>query len=111
ARELGMDARRARLEESQAAAAVGQILLAHAYQETLRGFGIRTAQVLLTLDDSESRKRYLNASRTLLTLLRNGVVPVVNENDTVATQELRYGDNDRLAARVAQMVSAECLVI
>jgi glutamate 5-kinase len=111
ARELGMDPRRAKLDESQAAAAAGQILLAHAYQETLRRFGIKTAQVLLTLDDSESRKRYLNASRTLLTLLRCGVVPVVNENDTVATQELRYGDNDRLAARVAQMVSAECLVI
>ena len=111
ARELELDPRRARLEESQAAAAAGQILLAHAYQETLRAFGIRTAQVLLTLDDSESRKRYLNASRTLLTLLRHGVVPVVNENDTVATQELRYGDNDRLAARVAQMVTAECLII
>ncbi len=111
ARELGLDVRRARLEDSQAAAAAGQILLAHAYQEILRRFGIKTAQVLLTLDDSESRKRYLNATRTLRTLLRHGVVPVVNENDTVATQELRYGDNDRLAARVAQMVSAECLVI
>ncbi len=111
ARELGLDVRRARLEDSQAAAAAGQILLAHAYQETLRRFGIKTAQVLLTIDDSESRKRYLNATRTLLTLLKHRVVPVVNENDTVATQELRYGDNDRLAARVAQMVSAECLVI
>jgi len=111
ARELGLDPRRARLEDSQAAAATGQILLAHAYQETLRRFDIKTAQVLLTIDDSENRKRYLNATRTLLTLLRHGVVPVVNENDTVATQELRYGDNDRLAARVAQMVSAECLVI
>jgi len=111
ARELGLDIRRARLEDSQAAAATGQILLAHAYQESLRRFGIKTAQVLLTIDDSESRKRYLNATRTLLTLLRHRVVPVVNENDTVATQELRYGDNDRLAARVAQMVSAECLVI
>ncbi len=110
-RELGLDPGRARLEESQAAAAAGQIVLAHAYQESLRGFGIRTAQVLLTIDDSESRKRYLNASRTLLTLVRCGVVPVVNENDTVATQELRYGDNDRLAARVAQMITADCLVI
>lgn len=103
--------RRSRLEESQAAAAAGQILLAHAYQETLRAFGIPAAQVLLTLDDSERRERYLNASRTLLTLLGCGAVPVINENDTVATQELRYGDNDRLAARVAQMVSAECLVL
>ena len=103
--------RRSRLEESQAAAAAGQILLAHAYQETLRAFDITAAQVLLTLDDSERRERYLNASKTLRTLLRVGAVPVINENDTVATQELRYGDNDRLAARVAQMVSAECLVL
>ena len=110
-RELKLDTRRARLEDSQAAAAAGQILLAHAYQEVLRSFGITAAQVLLTIDDSESRKRYLNASKTLLTLLNYGAVPVVNENDTVATQELRYGDNDRLAARVAQMVSAECLVL
>jgi glutamate 5-kinase len=99
------------LEEKQAAAAAGQIVLAHAYQEVLRSFGITAAQVLLTLDDSERRERYLNASRTLLTLLGYGAVPVINENDTVATQELRYGDNDRLSARVAQMVSAECLVL
>ena len=110
-RELKLDPRRAQLEDKQAAAATGQILLAHAYQETLGQFGIKAAQVLLTLDDSESRRRYLNASRTLLTLLRCAAVPVVNENDTVATQELRYGDNDRLAARVAQMISAECLVL
>jgi len=110
-RELDLDARRAQLEDKQAAAAAGQILLAHAYHDALGRFGIKAAQVLLTLDDSESRKRYLNASRTLLTLLRRQAVPVVNENDTVATQELRYGDNDRLAARVAQMVSADCLVL
>jgi len=110
-RELKLEARRARLEEAQAAAATGQILLAHAYQEILRGFEITAAQVLLTLDDSERRERYLNASKTLLTLLRLGAVPVINENDTVATQELRYGDNDRLSARVAQMISAECLVL
>jgi glutamate 5-kinase len=111
ARELELDRSRARLEDNQAAAAAGQILLAHAYQEVLNGFGITAAQVLLTIDDSESRKRYLNASKTLLALLGYGAVPVVNENDTVATQELRYGDNDRLAARVAQMVSADCLVL
>jgi len=99
------------LEEKQAAAAAGQIVLAHAYQEILRSFGITAAQILLTLDDSERRERYLNASRTLTTLLGYGAVPVINENDTVATQELRYGDNDRLSARVAQMVSAECLVL
>lgn len=111
ARELDIDARRARLEDKQAAAAAGQILLAHGYHEVLRKVGLPTAQVLLTLDDSESRRRYLNACRTLLSLLARGAVPVVNENDTVATQELRYGDNDRLAARVAQMVSADCMVL
>lgn len=110
-RELGAAPPRARLEDKQAAAAAGQIVLAHAYKEMLEQFGLRTAQILLTLDDSESRRRYLNACRTLLTLLKRKVVPVVNENDTVATQELRYGDNDRLAARVAQMVSADCLVV
>jgi glutamate 5-kinase len=109
-RELNIEGR-LQLEEKQAAAAAGQIVLAHAYQEILRGFGITTAQVLLTLDDSERRERYLNARKTLLTLLGYGAVPVINENDTVATQELRYGDNDRLSARVAQMVSAECLVV
>jgi len=109
-RELNVP-RRSQLEDKQAAAAAGQIVLAHAYQEILRGFGITAAQVLLTLDDSERRERYLNASKTLLTLLGYGAVPVINENDTVATQELRYGDNDRLSARVAQMVSAECLVL
>jgi glutamate 5-kinase len=109
--ELKLDPRRARLEDSQAAAAAGQIVLAHAYQEVLRGFGITAAQVLLTIDDSESRKRYLNASKTLLSLLGYGAVPVVNENDTVATAEIRYGDNDRLSARVASMMSADCLVL
>jgi glutamate 5-kinase len=111
ARQLGIDPTRARLEDSQAAASVGQIQLAHAYQEVLGAHGITAAQILLTLDDSESRRRYLNASNTLLTLLQNNAVPVVNENDTVATQEIRYGDNDRLAARVAQMVSADCLIL
>ena len=110
-RELKLDARRAGLQDKQAAAAAGQILLAHAYYDVLGRFGITAAQVLLTLDDSESRRRYLNASNTFATLLALGAVPVVNENDTVATQELRYGDNDRLAARVAQMVSADTLVL
>ena len=110
-RQLGIDPARARLEESQAAAATGQIQLAHAYQEILGGHGITAAQVLLTLDVSESRRRYINAANTLFTLLKRGAVPVVNENDTVATQEIRYGDNDRLAARVAQMVSADCLIL
>jgi len=104
ASQLGVDIRRARLEESQAAAAIGQIQLAHAYQEILGGHGISAAQVLLTLDDSESRRRYLNAQNTLLTLLKRRAVPVVNENDTVATQEIRLGDNDTLAGLVANLV-------
>ena len=100
-----------RLEESQAAAAVGQIRLAHAYKELLEEQGVTVAQVLLTLEDSERRRRYLNARATLETLLELGAIPVINENDTVATAEIRYGDNDRLAARVAQMASADCLVL
>jgi glutamate 5-kinase len=100
-----------KLEDSQAAAAVGQIDLAHAYEETFRARGLVAAQVLLTLGDTEERKRYLNARSTITRLLKLGAVPVVNENDTVATSEIRYGDNDRLAARVASMMSADCLVL
>ena len=100
-----------RLEEKQAAAAVGQIRLAHAYKELLEDEEITVAQVLLTLQDSEQRDRYLNARATLTTLLELGAIPVINENDTVATSEIRYGDNDRLAARVAQMASADCVVL
>ncbi|MEO0036646.1 MAG: hypothetical protein RLZZ501_2669 [Pseudomonadota bacterium] len=100
-----------RLEEKQAAAATGQIHLAHDYQDSLARFGLTVAQVLLTLYDSDHRRRYLNARATLETLLRLGTVPVINENDTVATAEIRFGDNDRLAARVAQMVSADALVL
>ncbi len=99
------------LEQSQAAAAVGQISLAHAYQDVFRQRGLTTAQVLLTLGDTEQRRRYLNARRTIDTLLHHGAVAVVNENDTVATAEIRYGDNDRLSARVAGMISADCLVL
>ncbi len=110
-RTLGLVPRRNRLDESQAAAAVGQIQLARAWRNALSVHGLEVAQVLLTLDDSDHRRRYLNARNTLETLLRLGVVPVVNENDTVATAEIRYGDNDRLAARVAQMISADCLVL
>ena len=95
----------------QAAAAAGQVLLAHAYQELFGAHGLKVAQVLLTLEDTEDRRRYLNARNTLETLLSLGAVPVINENDTVATQEIRYGDNDRLGARVAEMVSADCLVL
>lgn len=108
---LGLSRGNRRLEEAQAAAAAGQILLAHAYQDLLEARGIRIAQVLLTLEDTESRRRYLNARNTLETLLRLNVIPVINENDTVATQEIRYGDNDRLGARVAEMTSADVLVL
>lgn len=100
-----------KLEESQAAAATGQIQLAHAYQEALARHGITVAQVLLTLDDSEERRRYLNARQTMATLLGLRAIPVINENDTVATDEIRFGDNDRLGARVAEMVSADTLVL
>ncbi|MGI9406245.1 MAG: glutamate 5-kinase [Hyphomicrobiaceae bacterium] len=100
-----------RLEENQAAAAVGQIALARAYSERFSRHGLNAAQILLTLGDTEERRRYLNARNTLTTLLDLGVVPVVNENDTVATSEIRYGDNDRLAARVASMVSADAVVL
>jgi glutamate 5-kinase len=108
---LGARSERKRLPENQAAAAIGQVRLAHAWQEMLGDRGITAAQILLTIEDTETRRRYLNARDTLETLLSMGAVPVINENDTVATQEIRYGDNDRLAARVAQMVSADCLVI
>jgi len=110
-RRLGLKHGTLRLEESQAAAAVGQIRLAHAYKELLEGCDVTVAQVLLTLEDSERRRRYLNARATLEALLALGALPVINENDTVATAEIRYGDNDRLAARVAQMVGADCLVL
>jgi glutamate 5-kinase len=99
------------LEQSQAAAAVGQISLAHAYQELAAERGLTAAQVLLTLGDTEERQRYLNARNTIEVLLALKAIPVVNENDTVATAEIRYGDNDRLSARVASMVSADCLVL
>jgi len=99
------------LEQSQAAAAVGQISLAHAYQELAASRGLTAAQILLTLGDTEERQRYLNARNTIEVLLALKAIPVVNENDTVATAEIRYGDNDRLSARVASMVSADCLVL
>ncbi|MGH8180312.1 MAG: glutamate 5-kinase [Steroidobacteraceae bacterium] len=110
-RQLGLAKGPLPLEESQAAAAVGQIRLAHAYKELLESRDVTVAQVLLTLEDSERRHRYLNARATLETLLSLGALPVINENDTVATAEIRCGDNDRLAARVAQMAAADCLVL
>ena len=99
------------LDESQACAAVGQIRLAQAYEQALQPLNLKTAQVLLTLEDGITRRRYLNSRATMLRLLGYGVVPIVNENDTVATDEIRYGDNDRLAAQVAAMISADLLVL
>jgi glutamate 5-kinase len=110
-RQLRLVGQRLRLDEKQAAAATGQIRLAHAYQEALARHKITVAQILLTLDDTEERRRHLNARATFAQLLALGAVPVVNENDTVATAEIRFGDNDRLAARVAQMTTADMLVL
>lgn len=108
---LGMDRSALSLAQKQACAAVGQSRLTRAYDDALSAFGHRSAQALLTLDDTENRRRWLNARATLGTLLSLGVVPVVNENDTVATAEIRYGDNDRLAARTAQMIGADLLIL
>ncbi len=108
---LKLGARSLRLEEAQAAAAVGQIALARAWSERLGAHGLVAGQVLLTLGDTEERRRYLNARETIDKLLEWRNVPVINENDTVATSEIRYGDNDRLAARVATMTSADLLVL
>ena len=110
-RYLGLTGKNLRLEEKQAAAASGQIRLAHAYQEALGKHGIAVAQILLTPEDTEERRRHLNARATIEQLLALGAVPIINENDTVATQEIRFGDNDRLGARVAQMISADTLVL
>jgi glutamate 5-kinase len=110
-RHLKLAGKALQLDEKQAAAATGQIRLAHAWQEAFAKHGITVAQLLLTIDDTENRRRWLNARNTMDTLLRLGAVPVINENDTVATQEIRFGDNDRLAARVAQMIAADTLVL
>ena len=107
----GLGVRALKLEEAQAAAAIGQIALARAWSEALGQHGIEAGQVLLALTDTEERRRYLNARATMGTLLKLGAVPIVNENDAVATDEIRYGDNDRLAARVAVMAGADVLVL
>jgi len=108
---LGLPATDLALEQSQAAAAVGQIRLARAYEDALHPYDIVTAQVLVTLEDSADRRRYLNTRATMETLLSLGVTPIVNENDTIATDEIRYGDNDRLAAQVAVTVGADQLIL
>ncbi len=110
-RRLGLGKRALTLPEKQAAAAAGQSALMRAWETALEPYGAACAQVLLTRDDTEVRRRWLNARATVETLLSLGVVPVVNENDTVVTEEIRYGDNDRLAARVAQLVGADALVL
>lgn len=108
---LGLGRKALKLEESQAAAAVGQIALAGAWSDALGRHDLKSGQILLTLGDTEERRRYLNARATISTLLKMNAVPVINENDTVATSEIRYGDNDRLAARVATMMGADLLVL
>ena len=110
-RHLGLTGPALKLEEKQAAAATGQIRLAHAYEEALARHDLTVAQILLSPEDTERRRRHLNARATMTTLLTLGAVPVINENDTVATAEIRFGDNDRLGARVAQMVSADTLLL
>ncbi len=110
-RTLGLTQKKLKLEEKQAAAAVGQIRLAQAWAAALSARNLTAAQLLLTLDDTEDRRRYLNARETLSTLLGLRCIPVINENDTVATAEIRFGDNDRLAARVAEMVQADQLIL
>ncbi len=108
---LGWARRPREMHEQQAAAAVGQMGLAQVYESCFRAHGVPTAQVLLTHDDLADRKRYLNARSTLLTLLQLGVVPIINENDTVVTDEIKFGDNDTLGALVTSLIDAECLVI
>jgi len=110
-RDLGCSARPTQLDDLQAAAALGQVGLIAAYGDALAPHGLKPAQLLITLGDFENRKRYLNARATVSSLMQAGVVPIFNENDTVATAEIRFGDNDRLAARVAQMLHADLLVL
>ena len=108
---LNIQNNKLKLQEKQAAAAAGQVLLAHAWMEALGTHEVQTAQILLSPDDTETRRKHINARTTMLALLQLGAVPVVNENDTVATAEIRFGDNDRLAARVAAMIGADMLVL
>lgn len=108
---MGWRERPRALHELQAAAAVGQMGLVQAYESCFRGYGLHAAQILLTHDDLSNRKRYLNARSTLLTLLGMNVIPVINENDSVVTDEIRFGDNDTLGAMVTNLIEADCLVI
>jgi glutamate 5-kinase len=110
-RHLGLSGKRLKLDEKQAAAAAGQPRLMAAWDQAFAAVGLKTAQVLLTREDTEKRRRWLNARATIETLFGLGCVPIVNENDTVVTEEIRYGDNDRLAARAAQLVRSEALIL
>ena len=108
---LNLSSKKLKLDESQASAAIGQIKLAQAYDLILKKYNIYTAQILLTSDDSQNRRRYLNIRSTFKSLLKMGVIPIVNENDTVATEEIKFGDNDRLAAQVALITEANLLIL
>ena len=108
---LGLSKKSLRLEEKQAAAAAGQIRLSQSYQSSLDRYGLNVAQVLLTRGDTEDRRRYLNARETMRTLIKLNAIPLINENDTVATEEIRFGDNDQLAARVASMIGADLCIL
>ena len=111
AKDLGINIKEMKLDTNQAISAVGQIHLMSSFKEAFEKNEFKISQILLTLDDTEQRRRSINARRTIDTSLKLGIIPVVNENDTIATTEIRYGDNDRLAARVAQIVSADCLIL
>ena len=108
---LGIKKRGLKVDQSQAVASIGQIMLMDFYKKIFDKNKIKISQILLTLDDTEQRRRSINAKRTIDNLLKMGVIPIVNENDTTATTEIKYGDNDRLASRVAQIISADCLIL
>ena len=108
---LGINKKGLKVDKSQAVASIGQIELMDFYKKTFEKSKIKISQILLTLDDTEQRRRSLNARRTIDNLLKMGIVPIVNENDTTATTEIKYGDNDRLASRVSQIISADCLIL
>ena len=108
---LGIQKKGLKIDKSQAVASIGQIELMDFYKKTFEKSKIKISQILLTLDDTERRRRSINAKRTIDNLLTMKIVPIVNENDTTATTEIKYGDNDRLASRVAQIISADCLIL
>jgi len=110
-KKLNLNKKKLKLDKSQAVASIGQIELMNLYQNVCKKLKIKISQILLTLDDTEQRRRSINARRTIDNLLTMGIIPIVNENDTTATTEIKYGDNDRLAARVSQIISADCLVL